>query len=72
MMKYYRNLSEQVKEKLFVAGSLGMSSTFVVSLSLAIVGGLSGNVVLLGIGLGLACAITLAGVVIRERNIAGY
>ena len=49
-----------------------MSTTFVVSLSLAIVGGLSGNVVLLGIGLGIACAITLAGVVIRERNIAGY
>ncbi len=49
-----------------------MSTTFVVSLSLAIVGGLSGNVVLLGIGLGIACAITLAGVVIRERNIAGH
>jgi hypothetical protein len=69
MLKYYRRLSEVTKEKLFVAGSVGMTTAFVVGISLAIVGGISGNLVMFGIGLGVACAITFAGIVIRERNL---
>jgi hypothetical protein len=48
----------------------GVTGLFVGGLTLAIVGGLSGGTVLFGIGLGICIAITVAGIWIREKNIA--
>ena len=38
---------------------------------MAIVGGLSGGTILFGVGLGICIVITVAGLIVRERNIAG-
>jgi hypothetical protein len=43
---------------------------FVTSLAIGIAGGVLGNPILLGIGVGIASLITLTCICIRERNLA--
>jgi hypothetical protein len=66
MAKGFRNLSA---ETLFAIKANTTLLLFIAGIAMAVVGGLSGNVVLLGVGLGIAVVITVGGVVIRERNI---
>jgi hypothetical protein len=55
------------REAVFVYGITGL---FIGGLAMAIVGGLSGGTALFGVGLGICIAITVAGICVRERNIA--
>ena len=55
--------------KMMGAGSI--SVLFLAGIVMAIVGGVSGNPVVFGVGLGMAAVATVAGIGIREHNIAG-
>ena len=55
--------------KMMGAGSI--SVLFLAGIVMAIVGGVSGNPVAFGVGLGMAVVATVAGIGIREHNIAG-
>ena len=65
-----RGLSEKIRERLFDIGASTTVLLFVAGIAMATVGGLSGNVVLLGVGLGIAVTITVAGIIARERNLS--
>lgn len=65
-----RKLSEKARERLFEATAMTTVLLFVAGIAMATVGGLSGNAILLGIGLGISVTITVAGLIARERNIS--
>ncbi len=64
-------LTERQQLNREVARYCGVTGLFVAGLTMAIVGGLSGGTILFGIGLGICIVITVAGLIVRERNIAG-
>jgi hypothetical protein len=72
MLERYRNLSPKLQERIFALGAVGTTIVFVVAICVGVVGGVSGNPVLLGAGVGVAAVITCGCLVVRERNIAGY
>ena len=51
------------------ARNVGLFSLAVGGLTLAILGGLSGGAVLLGVGLGICISLTVAALWVRERNL---
>jgi hypothetical protein len=67
MLKKLQNLSP---ETLFAIKANTTTLIFVAGIVMAIVGGLSGNIILLGVGLGIAVTITVGCIVIREKNIS--
>lgn len=58
-----------MREKVFRALAAITTFGFVTFLALGIAGGVLGNPVLLGVGVGLACVITVGCLCIRERNV---
>ncbi len=50
---------------------LTVSVLFVAGLTMAIVGGITASTVTFGVGLGIVVALTVVGICVRERNIAG-
>jgi hypothetical protein len=65
---------QEVEQKTYMwregAKGLGIFSLFVGGLTLAIVGGLAASTAMLGVGLFIVVGLTVAGIYIRERNIA--
>ena len=55
--------------KAAAAGCMGV--LFIAGITMAIIGGTGGMPIIFGVGLGIACVITVMGIGIRERNIAG-
>jgi hypothetical protein len=53
------------------AKAVGIFGLFVGGLTLAIVGGLAASTAMLGVGLAIVVGLTVLGICIRERNIAG-
>jgi hypothetical protein len=64
-------LTERQQVNREVAKFCGVAGLFVGGLTMAILGGVSGGTILFGVGLGICIVITVAGLIIRERNIAG-
>ena len=50
---------------------LSASALFVAGLTMAIVGGITSSAVTFGVGLGIVVVLTVVGICVRERNIAG-
>jgi hypothetical protein len=59
------------KDRLFQFTATGLSLLFIGSIILAIIGGVSGNPVLLACGVTVASVITVGCICVRENNIAG-
>jgi len=50
---------------------LSASALFVAGLTMTIVGGITSSAVTFGVGLGIVVVLTVVGICVRERNIAG-
>lgn len=59
---------KEIRENLLACGAVAL---FVGGLSMAIVGGLAASTATFGVGLGIVISLTLVGIWVREKNIAG-
>jgi hypothetical protein len=66
----FKRFTEKQKQRCFNTSLITLGALFLVGLIVGIVGAVSGNVFMIGIGIGMAAMITAAGVAFRENNLA--
>lgn len=66
----FAHLTQEKRAKIKSTIGVGMTLLFVAGITMAIIGGTSGMSLLFGIGLGIACVMTVGAIGIREHNLA--
>lgn len=65
----WKGFTQQQKQMFLSKGTTTLGIIFVVSLIVGIVGAVSGNILMIGVGVGLASMAAVAGVGIRRRTL---
>jgi hypothetical protein len=67
----FKRFTERQKQKCLEQSLATLGVVFVVSLIVGIVGAVSGNPLMIGVGIGIASMIAVVGIGVRENNLAG-